>query len=444
MLLLVIGAFTGSPSLASTQNNTAAQPSIDFLQAYQATLDNNDDLFAKRAMMEAEKEGLNQAWGGIRPNISASGSYGHGEYSTTFARNQSDTFHRTALQVVQPLYSAQRFRTISREQENAQASELQFRLDQQTTALDMTQAYVELSRSQRMAEIAQNELEDHKIKFKRLQAMLDRGLATRMDILEAQSKQDEIRANVITTRNQVIVNQKRLERLIGQPVGQVQPLNEALWQRAQDLTQYDQAWFNVAQHKAISLQVARADLDIAKQDVRINQAGHHPEINLRAEYINSDSYENTFQDNQKIQIEFSLPLYEGGITTSRVRAAHNQVTSRQFALRDRERFVNVKIKETLTRLQASVANIDALQQSIASNEAYLEAAERGLALGVRGVFDVLEAKAKSYNTERRMVEEIYANLFAQFELLYLMGQFDYATLADYLHPEFNVQALKGH
>lgn len=417
-----------------------AQPQIDYLKAYQITLDNNDSLFSKKAKLDADQEQLRQAWGGVLPNVSVSGAYGKGQYDTAFQKNQDDDFHRTSLHIVQPIYSARKFNTISREQENSVATQLQFELDQYTTILEMTQAYLDLARSQRLQHITQQELDDHQIKSRRLEAMLERGLATRMDMLEVRSKQDEIRANLITAQNQVMVNQRRLERLIGLNVSEVQPINEQLWQRARQLVEYSD-WFDVAQRHALSLKVAESGYNVAKQDLAIQKAGHHPEVNLRAEMTNSDSYENTFRDNRKIQLEFTLPLYEGGITSSRVRAAHNLVSSRQYAWRDSERFVQVKLKETLTKLQASVANLEALEQSMASNQAYLDAAEKGLGYGLRGVFDVLEAKTKMYNTERRMLDEIYANLFAQFELLYLIGKFDYTTLSEYLQPNYQAISL---
>jgi TolC family type I secretion outer membrane protein len=417
-----------------------AQPQIDYLKAYQTTLDNNEGLFSKQAQLNADQEQLRQAWGGVLPNISVSGAYGKGQYDTAFQKGQEDDFHRTSLHVVQPIYSARKFNTIAREQDNSKASESQFELDQYTTLLEMTQAYLDLARAQRLERITQQELDDHQIKSRRLEAMLERGLANKMDMLEARSKQDEIRANLVTAQNQVMVNQRRLERLLGANVDTIQPINETLWQRARDLVAQPD-WYQVAQRHAPNLKVAELAYQVAKQDLSVQKAGHHPEVNLRAEVTNSDSYENTFRDNRKIQLEFTLPLYEGGITSSRIRAAHNLVSSKQYALRDSERFVQVKLKETLTKLQASIANLDALEQSIASNQAYLDAAEKGLDYGLRGVFDVLEAKTKMYNTERRMLDEIYANLFAQFELLYLIGKFDYATLSAYLEPHYQVSEL---
>lgn len=422
---------------------TAETPKpLSIIDSYIITINNNDQLRANRYRTQAEQERLTQAWSGIKPNVRIAGIYGYGEYSTQFQNDQTDSFHRGTIQVVQPLYSANAFRTISREQTNQQSLELQYTQDQQTIALQSTESYIQLALSIRKAEIADKQLNDHNLKYKRLEAMIERGLATRMDLLETKSRLDETQALVTTSQNEVTINKKKLERLLGEPFSSIMPINENLWRRAERLTQFETTWLEHGQNQALGVQVARANLELAKKDLKINGAGHHPEINLRAEYIKSNSYENTFLDNKKIQIEFGMPLYEGGATQSRIRAANNLVSSQQHSLRDEERNTRVQIEEVLTRLEASTANIAALEQSVKSNQAYLDAAERGLSIGVRGLFEVLEARTRIYATERRMLDEIYANIYAQFELLYLVGKFDQHSLAEYLNLGFSIESFK--
>ncbi|WP_044411497.1 TolC family outer membrane protein [Thiomicrospira microaerophila] len=438
LVMALAGVMLFSPSL---QAAASSQP-ISLIQAYKLTINNNDELRSTAYRKQAEQEKLHQAWSAVKPNVRLIGAYGYGEYSTQFQTNQSDSFYRGSLQVVQPLYSTSAFRTIEREQSNQTSLETQFTQDQQNIALQSTQSYIQLAVAERKAQIAQKQLEDHQVKFRRLEAMLERGLATRMDLLEAQSRLDEIRALVTTSNNEVTISKKRLERLVGQPVAAIMPVNENLWLRAERLTQSESSWIRYAQQHSPSIQVAQANLALAKKDLQVNRAGHYPEVNLRAEYIKSDSYENTFLDNKKIQIEFGFPLYEGGATTSRVRAANSLVTSQQHRLSDQQRTTRVQVEETLTKLAASTSNIYALQQSLASSQAYLDAAERGLTLGVRGLFEVLEARTRMHNTESRLLDEIYANIFTQFELLYLIGRFDQHSFTEYLKLGFSVESFK--
>ena len=224
--------------LANPATADSTRP-LSIIDAYTITVNNNDQLRAKHYRTQAEQERLTQAWSGIKPNVRIVGAYGYGEYSTQFLNDETDAFHRGTIQITQPLYSANAFRTISRENTNQQGLELQYIQDQQTIALQTVESYIQLALAMRKADIANKQLNDHNLKYKRLEAMLERGLATRMDLLETRSKLDEAQALVTTSNNDVTINKKQLERLLGEPFSSFLPVNENLWRRAERLTQHE-------------------------------------------------------------------------------------------------------------------------------------------------------------------------------------------------------------
>lgn len=414
-----------------------AQP-LTLLEAIQTTLTQNDELAAKQAKLQADEEAVNQAWANVKPNVSFQYSTGYSEYSTTYANDQDSHFNRGTLSLVQPLYSMKRFRTIDRSEISVNTSKLQFQLDEQTKILEMVEAYLELAKYVKVLKISEKELADHVVKVKRLDAMLKRGLATKMDTLEAQARYDELKANLVGNQNDVKVRQKRLEHLLGTPVEDIISMQESLWERARSIVAKTD-WYQVAWQKTLSVQVAQSQFELAQEDVAVRRAEHWPEVNLRIEAGETDSYETSIKDDRKIQLEMTLPIYQGGGTSSKVTAAEKMMQSYAFLLKDRKRFVKVKLEEVLARLDGSIANISALQQSRQSNEAYLEAAQKGLDYGLRGVFDVLEAKARLYDAERKLTFEVYDNLMAQFEFLYLMGRLNYAAVDQYMNQPFSVE-----
>ncbi|BBP44287.1 TolC family protein [Thiosulfativibrio zosterae] len=412
--------------------------SID--KAFEMTLENNDLLSSRKAQMVADQESLNQAWAGVYPSVSISGVYGAGEYSTTYTPNTSDTFNRYGVQIVQPIFSDRKFEYISRQSTFADYSKINYQFETQKTLLDMTYAFLDLAKSQRLVETYRAELEDHKVKFVGLEAMLERGLATKMDVLEAQAKQDDILASLKGAESTELQNRKKLERLLGGKTIQSVIIDETLWQRARKWVEFSN-WSDLAKDASLNLRIARYNVQLAKQDSNLEKSSYYPEVNLRAAIDNTDSYESTFRDNKKIQLEMTWPLYEGGSTNSKVRASNQKILSQQLALQDAEKMLNVQINEVVTGLMSSVANIDALDKSVTSNKLYLDSAEKGLSYGLRGVFDILDAKTRIYDTERRMVNEIYGNLRGQFELLFLLGKLDEEHLSQYLQKDFTPDLL---
>lgn len=428
--MIFLGGWVFTPALQAAP--------VTLLDAIKLTLSQNAELAAKQAQLQADEEAVNQAWAGVKPNVSFQYSRGYSEYSTTFNEGLDNHFNRGTLSMVQPLYSLKRFRNIDRAEVSVEAAELQFRLDEQTKTLELVEAFLDLSKYNKLLTLSEQELADHEVRLERLAAMLERGLATKMDLLEARARFDEINSALVQNQNEVKIRQKRLEHLLGQPVESVVSLDETLWERARlILARAD--WQQSAMQNALSVMVASRQFELAQQELRVQKAEHWPEVSLRLEAGETDSYETSIKDDRKIQVEMVLPLYQGGATESKITAAQKIMQSREHLLNDRKRFVRVKLEEVQARLDGAMANILALQQSKASNEAYLEAAQKGMNYGLRGVFDVLEAKASLYNAQRQLTSEIYNNLMAQFEFLYLIGRLDADSVERYLTQPFTAE-----
>lgn len=403
--------------------------------------ENNDELLRKKSRFYADEELVVQAWARLKPELSVSAARGAAEYDTTFLEDQEASYTRVRLSLVQPIYSHGRFKEVSRSEKFVVSSKASLALDYQAKTLETLAAYFELLRFKEVASLIQQEFEDNKVKVQRIEEMLKRGLATKMDQLEAQSRYDELRSATVQSKNDVTVSLKRLERLVGRTVLDVEPVDVGLWQRAEALLEQDE-WHDLAQRKSLIIRLAKLRYEVAKLDVSAEQAGHWPELTLRVGLNNNtDSYTTNIKEERTLELELKVPLYSGGGVSSRVTAAQHLLKSSGFDVRDQKKFVKVTLDELLSKLSASVASIQALKLSVASNEAYQTAAEKGMNHGLRGLFDVLEAKARVYRAQRTLSEQVYANITNQFELLYLMGELTPEMIRLYLKPNYDISSV---
>lgn len=424
-----------------TASHAAETSKINLPGAVELSLNQNDDLQAKQMKLQADSEQINQAKARILPNIRLNGSYGYADYEVSGVSGLDDQYNRWSVSLLQTLYSRQSFLGVDRAEMSVDAAKTQFELDQRTKTLELVEAYLDYLKYSELLEISNLELEDHDFKVQRLQALLDRGLATKMDMLEANSTHDVLRANAVQIENDMRIRKVRLQRLLATSVSSVAPIDTSLWQRSKKILQ-QQDWYQTALLYQPSLRLAQQQKDVARIDIDAARAGYFPEVSLRAEASDADTYETSIERTNKIQIELSMPLYNGGETGSKVAAARAMLKSRSHFLDDQHQFVKVKLQETISRMQGNLAKIKALNESIASSEAYLDAAQKGLSYGLRGVFDVLEAKSRVYDSQRNLANEVYDNLMAQFEFLYLIGRLTPETIEAYLQPEFSMASLK--
>ncbi len=417
----------------------------NLVSAMELTLQNNEDLLSKKYKLNADAEQVEQAWARVKPTITARAIKGRSEYSTELSDDESRSYQRLNLDITQPIFSRKLFLGIDRSELALKSQESMYSLEQKSKLIETAQAYMDVLKFQEAVRISELELNDHEQRLKQLEAMLERGLTSKVDLLEAQSRYDVLRSNLVRDRNDFRISRKALERIIGISVRMVTPIDPQIWDRATSIltVKSKNAFYELSARKSPSIAAAQTKLFVSEKDVEVSKAEYWPELSMRLSVGDSDTYETSVQQDKKIQFELNIPIYEGGMTSSRVAAANYELSSQKFFLEDQKRFVQFKMDEVFARLEGSVANIEALEKTKASNQAYLKSAQKGLTFGLRGVYDVLEAKAQGYDVERRLIFEKYDNILAQIEFLYLIGKLSPSSLADYLKPNYSLSALSS-
>ncbi|MDR9499992.1 MAG: TolC family protein, partial [Hydrogenovibrio sp.] len=394
-----------------------------------------------RENLAAESENVDQAWSQVLPNVSAYLRRGKAEYTTGFVEDEPADFTRSGISLVQPLFSMKRFEGIGAAKAGYQRFAKDFDLKRFQTGLETLHAYIDAAKASELLALSRAEIEDHKVRMRRVDAMLERGLATEVDQLETQSKYDELRAQEIADTNTRKVMLKRLEQYVGQRGLEIASIQGDLWQLSEGILAQDN-WVSRIENAALSVQVAQSALEESRQKKDLSQAEYWPEVNARVEYRKTDSYETGMENESRAVLEMSLPLYEGGRTNSAVRQAQNQIDRDAFFLADEKHKASVQAEESLSKIRGSYENIQAYRRSVESANAYLAAAEKGLSYGLRSVYEVLEAKTRLYTTQKKLVTEKHENLKAQLELLFLTGHFAPQDVAQLLQARQLPEALR--
>jgi outer membrane protein len=155
------------------------------------------------------------------------------------------------------------------------------------------------------------------------------GTATITDQREAQARYDLTVARVIAAENDLQVAQQALEILTGSPVTEELAGLQADVEFTAPTPKSIDAW--VEQSYVTNLEVLRAQqgLAIAQTEVRRQRAGHQPTLDLVGSVSQSHQDSSAFgvgsdTTSGVVGVEFSLPLYQGGVISSRTREAVGQ------------------------------------------------------------------------------------------------------------------------
>ena len=156
-----------------------------------------------------------------------------------------------------------------------------------------------------------------------------------------------------------------------------------------------------------------------------NRAGHLPTVDAYASYSDAGSGSPTtvtggFVGNDTnttvVGVQLSIPIYEGGAVSSRVReAVANQEKARQD-LENARRTGELTARQTFLSVTSGRAQIQALEAALVSSESSLASTRLGQEVGVRTQVDVLNATQQVSQTRRDLAQARYAYILALLRL----------------------------
>jgi len=117
-----------------------------------------------------------------------------------------------------------------------------------------------------------------------------------------------------------------------------------------------------------------------------------------------------------VTLQLNVPLYTGGLISSRTREAVQLQEQSREQLEQTRRATERQSRDAFRSVTASISTVTALKQAVASNQIALEAAEAGNEVGTRTLVDVLDAQFILYRAKRDYARARYDYLLSTLRL----------------------------
>jgi outer membrane protein len=409
--------------------------SADLLSIYRDSLVADPVYQGARSQYQATAERLPQARSGYLPLISASAGITRFWLEREGTPDFDYTYKSYGVTLSQPIFRLQNWIAISQAEKIVLQAGATLAQAQQDLALRVSQAYFDVLLAR--DNVAFSETQKTAIDQQLAQAKrnFEVGTATIVDTLEAQARYDQSVAKEIADKSDLEVKRRALAVLLGKlPEGLV-PLREPLTlgePRPSDI----EAWVKTATESSFAVAVARANLDIAQQEVARQKAGHLPTLDLQgsATRVNDPTSAippiSPVGNVGSIGLQLQVPIFSGGLTRSRVREA--------VALRDRaeqdleatQRNVAQSVRASYLNVSAGISQVRALEQALVSTQSQLDSTILGRDVGVRTSVDVLNAQQQVFQTRRDLQQARYNYLLNTLRLKAAAGQLTEADVEE--------------
>jgi outer membrane protein len=416
--------------LASLSAPAFAQASRDTLaEAVDSAIQNNPVLMAQRQTRAVADETLEQAKAAMRPTLGFQGSYGTQKQEIgrtfqtpggTFPLDGNTERASVGLEARQSIYSGGSLTAGKRQAEaGVQSADAQFRGAEQDLVLSVVTAFVDVRRSEQEVQIRETNVSSLKQQVQAARDRFEVGEVTRTDVAQSEARAAGSEADLAASKAELASARATYERVVGRP-----PVQLAEPPSAPQIPGTLDESVGAARAGNPQLLSARAQEEAAERGIDIAKGALRPRVGVVGNAGAIETYQDeTFRDtNLGLTAEVTIPLFQGGLLSSKTRASRLEADRARYQRMAIEREVTAQTTTAWHNVIAAREAIAASSSRVAAAEIALEGAQQELAVGTRITLDVLDQERELLEAQLGLVDAERAAYIATHQLLAAMGR----------------------
>jgi len=423
---VAVGLLAGVAALPLTGAHLSAAHAETIRESLELAYSNNPTLNAARAQLRGVDENVPQALSGWRPTISAAGSAGRlaaGTDAVIDYRNNASislTISQTLFRGFRTVNSTRQAEAVVRAQRESLMS------TEQDTLLDAATVYVDVIRDTALVSLQRSDLAFLQEQVRAARDRFDVGEGTRTDVSQAEARAAEARASLNTSLANLNASRAVYRQVIGIEARSLSADTTISRYVPKSL---DDALQNSESHQPLIRQ-AQHLVDAALFNIKAIEGELLPTVTLDGSVSRSWNPSATadYSDNAEIFGNVSIPLYQSGQVSSRVRQAKEELGQTRLQLDVTRDQVRANVISAWGNYQAAEASIVAAQAAVEAQQLALEGVIEEQRVGQRTTLDVLDAQRELVNQQSNLVTAQRNRIVGGYQLVAAIGRLDADSL----------------
>jgi outer membrane protein len=406
---------------------TAPAFAVDLVGIHDLAVKSDPQLQAAAYRRDATGENKRQAWSNLLPTISGGATLNKGEAKTkvseftipgggtvpSFSTESDVDTDSYRLDLRQSLYAQSNYEQLDVARGQVSQAEAIYQIAYQDFLVRVAGGYFGVLTAQDGVIFAEAEEKALQRQFEQAEQRFEVGLTAVTDVHESRAQYDNARARAIVSRNNLADAKQVLYELTGQYFDDIDPLQEVL-PLVRPLPDNAQEWVDMAMLYNPQVISAHKGVEIADASVRLQRSGHFPTLDLVgsvSQFTNNKAAlrgdagdilatTDMVSDDKRIGLQLSVPIYQGGVVSSRTRQARYTLNAVNEDLDRQQRAVVRQTNNAYRAVIAGIEQVGAFKQAMVSAEAALEATQAGFEVGTRTIVDVLIAQQRYFSAQR--------------------------------------------
>ncbi|HYD27012.1 TolC family outer membrane protein [Brevundimonas sp.] len=388
----------------------------------------NPSLLAQRANQRALDESVVQARSGLRPQLDVTISGNHTQAYGDAAGFEGDSAS-ASIGLSQTLWSGGRIgHGITAAEAEILAGREDLRDIEQTVLASVIQAYADVLRDTEILRIRQANLGVLQRQLEEASARFEVGEITRTDVAQSEARLAQSEADLANAQAQLSVSRASYAAVVGQSPTDLAPMPVLPGVP----TDFDAA-LEVALQDNPGIRSAGWSLRAAEANVAAAKAEYMPSARLTASYGGSnDDFDRIGDIGDTTRLtagaSISVPLFTGGLNSSRVAQAFERANVAQINVEGERRDTLRSVSSAYAQALSARSSLEAGTEAVRAATVAAEGVRQEAQVGLRTTLDVLNQELELRNAEITLASARRNEYVAQANLLAAMGRLEGADL----------------
>lgn len=408
-------------------------------EIYELALNNDPTLDKAKATQQIAHEGMKQARSVLLPQvgISQSRTLTHTALRSTPAAatdfSSSGSTRTSTLNgtLSQTLFNYNTWNTFKAAKHTVAAADVTYWAAEQEIIHRVIELYFNVLR-------AEDVLRFNRIKEKAILKALEQakqrhavGLDTKTSVYEARAAYASAQTSTMAQENILNDAKEQLRETTGSEFAGLNKLRKDMPLARPDPDDINE-WVNRAKQGNLSVIAAQYSVAEAFNKVKAAKGKHLPTLSADVTWSRADSAventDDTITETTSSMVTLSMPLFQGGLVSSQVKAAEQSHVTAIANLESSLRNAIIKTRQDYLGVITNISKIKADKKIIRSQISALKGAKAELEVGTKTTLDVLDAQQKLFEAQSKYTNDLYDYIVDHASLLQDIGQLTDAEL----------------
>ncbi len=276
--------------------------------------------------------------------------------------------------------------------------------------LQVTNAYQSVARAEAFLRVAEEALKNARERLRITQVQVNTGVASRFDLLRAETQVAQNEQALLNARNQVEIAKAVLNNLLGRDLNA--PVQVVLPDSIPAMEQELDALIQEAYARRPELRAAERNQQLAQVNIDNARRGNLPTLALNGQW-NFNLNTSVFNPRRQIftaTAVLSFPVFDGGVTRARVEQAHKDLQIAEMNLQQVKEGIALEVRTAYLNLQDARKRLEVARKGLEQATEALRLARIRYEAGVSPQLEISDAELAYTQAQTNLVN-------AQFDYL---------------------------